>query len=570
MAAKKTQSGRRTTIYRLTGLDELRDAIRPKYLEDERFRHESVEVGERAGFLITGAMTKDRVEWCSPLAALTGSAVAIDSKTPAGALVLASKDNGEGSDDEASTVDDEETDDGAEDGVAYALTYGMGFQLLEPSRLDNLFGQRIAIRTAAPDKLRSLTVTTMDDRSRTSRATIPQGDGLLGFGVGDVGEAVSRIVANANLPALSQSSGEPLQLRGADALNVPIGLSARDVLADLAEIERILATEPPEQLKILEQLSAVKNPEMKERLDQQLSEVLDSEEGKVGLAWPHERVDENGTPDSWKPTSLWPGRRNTVRQGQPEWPDILSALTEETAGQRLARVDRAKIQLFRDAKGEDAISQAIPLRRWLAFECELDGHAYALYDGSWYQIHHDYAENINERTEAIFDQNVDDLDFPRWEPDEDEEAYNKKLANVRGGVCLDRKLIRTDLHPRGFEACDVYLPDGTLVHVKKTEKSAAASHLLAQALVSTDALCNDKQARDELRAEIVARGGDAGELGMRPTRVVLAMHRTEGRHVTADELFTFTKVNLVRQATSLKERGVDVRIVAVEGPEQAD
>ena len=99
-----------------------------------------------------------------PLAALTGSAVAIDSKTPAGVLVLAANGSDEG-----------EHDVDAEERVAYALTYGMGFQLLEPSRLDNLFGQRIAIRTAAPDELRSLTVTTMDDRSRTSRATIPRG-----------------------------------------------------------------------------------------------------------------------------------------------------------------------------------------------------------------------------------------------------------------------------------------------------------------------------------------------------------------------------------------------------------
>ena len=66
MAAKKQQSGRRTTIYRLTGLGDLRDAIRPKYLEHEHFRHESVEVGERAGFLITGAMVKDKVAWCFP------------------------------------------------------------------------------------------------------------------------------------------------------------------------------------------------------------------------------------------------------------------------------------------------------------------------------------------------------------------------------------------------------------------------------------------------------------------------------------------------------------------------
>jgi hypothetical protein len=40
-------------------------------------------------------------------------------------------------------------------------------------------------------------------------------------------------------------------------------------------------------------------------------------------------------------------------------------------------------------------------------------------------------------------------------------------------------------------------------------------------------------------------GGDASVLGMKPTRVILAMHRSSGPGVTAEELFTFTKVNLV-------------------------
>ena len=547
MAGQKKQSGRRTTIYRLTGLGDLEKAIRSKYLSDDRFESRRVQVGERTGLLVTGAMTKDRVDWCAPVTVLTGVEVNINSVTPAGVLLLPSA-----------------SDESQEDGVGYALTYGMGFQLLEPARLDNLFGQRIAIRTAAPDKLRSLTVTTMDDRSRTSRATIPQGDGLLGFGVGDVGEAVSRIVAIASLPELSQSAGASLQLRGADALNIPMGLTADEVLADLGVLERLLATEPPPALKILEQLSAVKNPERREQLDAHLSEVLDgATDGSVGLAWPHERVDENGTPDSWKPIRLWASGGNASRQGQPEWSDIESALAEEPPGQRLTRVDRAAIQLCRDANGEEPISQAIPLRRWIAFECELDGHAFALYDGGWYQIHHDYAANINDRARAIFDLEVE-LAFPPWEADDDEEAYNKKLADALGGVCLDRRLITTDLHPRGFEACDVYLPDGTLIHVKKTERSTAASHLLAQALVSADALSNDTQARDKLRAHVTKLGGDPSALGTKPARVVLAMHRRQGRAVTAGELFTFTKVNLVRQATSLEARSVKVRIVSID------
>lgn len=545
----KKQPGRRTTIYRLVGVKDLHDAIRPKYLGRPEFTTTDLVIADQAALLLTGAMEKDRADWCAEVSTLTGEDIVIAGSTPAGVLLL------------RPNADD------ASASVAYALTYGMGFQLLEPGRLDNLFGQRIAVRTAEPDKLRSVTVTTMDERSLTSRATIPQGDGLMGFGLGDIGEAVSRIVAIANLPDLSRSGGKALQLRGADALNVPLGRTIDEVLADLTMLEGLLATDAPEELKILEQLTAVKNPKIKETLDNRLSAVLDGSPGTIGLAWPHERIDENGTPDSWIPGNLWPRHQNLPRQGQPEWDEILGALDLEQPGMRLDRVDRATIQLCRDAEGRDPISQAIPLRRWIAFQTDLDERTYALYDGGWFQIHHDYASNINARTAAIFAQTVDDIAFPAWEATDDEEAYNKELAKAVGGVCLDRKLIKTQLHRRGIEACDVYLPDGTLIHVKRTEKSASASHLIAQALVSADALCSDADARAALRKRITDAGGDSSALETKPKRVVVAAHRRAAPGVTADNLFTFTKVNLVRQAAALEERSVAVRIVSIKGAE---
>ena len=79
-------------------------------------------------------------------------------------------------------------------------------------------------------------------------------------------------------------------------------------------------------------------------------------------------------------------RENTIRPGQPEWREIVEVLESYPVGQRLDRVDRASIQLFRDFEGQDAISQAIPLRRWLAFQCEIDGRTYALYDLSLIHI----------------------------------------------------------------------------------------------------------------------------------------------------------------------------------------
>jgi len=127
-------AGRRTTVYRLTGVDDFRKAVRAKYLDHEHFAVEDVMVGGRPALLVSGAMTRDSAGWCAAVSALTGRDVAIAGATPAGLILLRPS---------PATAPD--------DAVAYALTYGMGFQLLDPGRLDNLFGQRIAIRTAEPD-----------------------------------------------------------------------------------------------------------------------------------------------------------------------------------------------------------------------------------------------------------------------------------------------------------------------------------------------------------------------------------------------------------------------------------
>ncbi len=85
--------------------------------------------------------------------------------------------------------------------------------------IDPGFGQRIALRTADARELNSLTRTTLDQRSMTDRISIPSGDHLRGFGIGDFGEVVTRLVAKATIPELA-GGAKPLRIRGADALSL--------------------------------------------------------------------------------------------------------------------------------------------------------------------------------------------------------------------------------------------------------------------------------------------------------------------------------------------------------------
>ena len=199
-----------------------------------------------------GTMTTAAVRWGPALQALTGQPIGIGNSTAAGVLLI----RGEGND-------------------AWALCYGMGFQALDQAEVDPGFGQRIAMRTADPRELSSLTRTTLDQRSRTDRFSIPSCDHLRGFGVGDFGEIVTRLVAKADIPGLAGGKS-PLRIRGADVLSVPLGRTPESLVKDLDVLKAILAEPAPADLAVLEQLVPVKNPaDLIEPLEKALEAALD-------------------------------------------------------------------------------------------------------------------------------------------------------------------------------------------------------------------------------------------------------------------------------------------------------
>lgn len=204
----------RTTLYRITGVSSLDHGIQAKYLHRD-FEATKVTVGGREALLVYGAMITQIAGWSATLQALTNKDVALGNRTAAAVLIIRANSTYLNP---ASTYDD---DDG---NVAWALTYGMGFQLLDQARVDNGFGQRLAIRTVNPKDLSSLTHATLDHRARIERSTIPGGDNLRAFGAGDVGELVTRLVAKAEIPSLT-AGAKPIRIRGADALSVPLGRS---------------------------------------------------------------------------------------------------------------------------------------------------------------------------------------------------------------------------------------------------------------------------------------------------------------------------------------------------------
>lgn len=533
------------TLYLLEGVTKAERHLRSSYREREDFSLEAVQVDERHGFLLKGVIPKDRTNWVEPLGEWIADPelAAVGQSTAAAVLLIPTKTGKQ----------------------TWALSFGMGLHAIEPATVVDGIGRKIAVRQADPSRLKSITHSRLDQRALIARTSIPGGDDLTAYGIGGIANLVSRVVTTAQLTGLharAVAGSKPLEIRGADAIKVPLARNPRLLLKDLDLLEDILLTPALPVLAAIEQLHAVKKtdrrwPALQAKLDEALG-MADQDD--LGLSWPTESADI-ATPVSHFQVSGAPRGFN----GDDEKPATLDTLLEPLgaieAGRRVERLERMKVQAFTDEG--DPISGALPAKRWIVFETSLsdEGGRYCLQDGRWYELDRALNDDLTGRTAAVFARPSPCPSLPIWDGGTEAE-YNQRLAESLGGVNLDAKTVVCDSNRDGFEACDVMTPDGVFIHVKRVDKSAPLSHLLAQAAVSTQTLLQDYSAVEGLRTRVVQAGGNIAWVPERPRQVVLVMCRD--REVNAETLYSFSRMRLVSLAEEFELWNVRLSVQWVE------
>jgi uncharacterized protein (TIGR04141 family) len=443
--------------------------------------------------------------------------------------------------------------------VIYAVSHGMGHLLLTYEAVDPGFGLRYAARKLNPDELRSVTRHSLDKRAQIDRRSLPSGGDVRAFDLADLGNVPSKVIGRA----LGLGDDDKLvTVRCADALNLPLGRTTESLIQDLGQIEQTLqspVTDP--DLELLSRLLPLGDRDTRRRkLNGQLSAGLPNSTGsdRLGVAWPWSQAEEFSAVDF----VLMHGPGGTSRQA--EWltiDDIVALANQHPDRDPLELLKQVKVTLHVGDGEGDVVSPAIPLLKWIAYETRDHDKLYFFHDGRWFAMDGDYCTHVRRETERILSQ-PSNLTMIPWQDGWDEERYNKETAEADNRMLLlDRRKIHTDFHRHGIEACDLLGPDDELIHVKRLRGSDDASHLFSQALVSVSALILDGQARVKF-AERVARHSNgtrtAPEL---PRRVVLAV---AGRDTfTADSMFTFSQVTLVRLVQHLESHGVTVRVATI-------
>ena len=578
--ARKPSTETRMTLYRLIGLPSYDAAIRAKYQQsgDDEYNNseEVVYVAETEAYLYWSTVDHDQAKWTDTVKGLTQKELRVGNSTASAVLIIPYVDETESVSETKSGNDNDSAKAGKKvtSFSAWAITFGMGFQMLEPKYVDSRFGLRVAIRCAKLDGLNVLSKTTLDERPEMVRSTIPSGARLRSFGFEELGDFSTRLVTDAYIEGIGHSK-KPIKVRGADSLNIPLSKSPENLLINLGQIKAVLDRKPvSSELASLEHFSLVKNKSMKNKLDQLLIEAIGEKSDLVALSYPYENIDDFGQVGSFKIFGTGDRRHYDYL---PTLNNILKPLLEVDEKERLRRLQKMYIILFKSPDDSDVSSSKIPLKKWLTFQKTINNKRYFLQNNRWYVMDSDCITTLQRQVKKIFDRGPYFDDLPNWpiyEIPEDGNAqkkanaelnYNKQLSRRLGGLCLDQQLIRPEDHGSGIEACDVLLPHGVFVHVKNVSSSAPASHLLAQALVSTEMLRTNEKAQKLLEEKIkeIAPGGvDLQKYETKPRRVVIVIAKDD-KPITADTLFTFTKINLVRHEQQLASMNVELNIAPV-------
>ena len=366
-------------------------------------------------------------------------------------------------------------------GRLFAVTFGYGRHLVEPTACEQDFGLRVVLNTVAPDQLKSVDARTVDELTLHTRRDVSRDSTLAAFELDVSRDLVRAVTGKPRDESLAR------QLAGADAL----ALSARVQVPELRALcSRLLDAYQSDEYKahfdFIDHLrrERVRVPELEAMLLAALqSRALDD----IHLAVPE--------PIDW--INVAGLRFSTQAAGDDLVPDPrISAYLDSRGDQPVDVAALKSDRLLAIGASSEQPMATWPLYRCLVYEAKLGDHLYVLSAGDWFRVDLAFRDVVYGEVEKLPTLNVQ---LPPADRGTDEATYNAKAAAAIGGLCLDKALVFDD-GPDKMEICDVLTADGRLIHVKQRGSSSTLSHLFTQGVNCAERLLQDERFRREARA----------------------------------------------------------------------
>ncbi|GHH72982.1 hypothetical protein GCM10017673_28800 [Streptosporangium violaceochromogenes] len=532
------------TVYRLTGIaptmDAMFDATSVGRLAEHGVEVVPIDVSGAPAILYSRQLPAARTNWSAGLSHLAGVSVDLARQDGEAVLVVGVGEH------------------------VYGIGFGRGYLSMTDAKEPG-FGLRCALRVVDPRQVQDVVRRTLGGVSRQDSTFVPGGIPIGGIGLRDHAELVRKLGGLIRAADLGLSHRETVSVEGADGLRLPIPVDPKAFLALLHRLNEISGREVPPEFGPLEAIRPVGGAALRARLDALLDEGLRGHGDLcLQIVVPVDLADRRHEARSYR---IKIGSAVIVRD-ELDLDDLRWRCGVQYCLSPATALRKGYVEMCAGREGGELIGR-VQAVRWIEATVSVGAYVYQLSDGEWYECGALYVESIRRRLrELIVD--TPEPEMPPWRFGEKEEDYNLRVQHHFGRsnyVCLDQRFIRTSQHcrGRGFEACDGFTHRHALVHVKAAAGSQPLSHQFNQALVSTQALFFQPEARARFSAMVAQVSG--GQITVPedfvPRKVVLAV-LLKGKEVTPDTLYPFAQVALVNLADTLRrDHGVTVEVVGI-------
>ncbi|WP_086828628.1 TIGR04141 family sporadically distributed protein [Streptomyces sp. NRRL B-24572] len=536
------------TVYRLSGVnptpEAMLDALDHELLDrlgaDLHFPHAMAV----PAVYITCGMESTEAPWCEPMARTTGITVAESVRRTAALLLLAI------------------------DGTVYALGCDQGYRLIPDGLKDRRFGLSFAIRQMDPSMIRGAVSRSLG-QARTDISLVPSGVPVPMLGIRDHSRIVRSLGGYLDDLPLTRSRykrGKAVSAQGGCGLKIALGIEPEALVSDLRTIAKICREDIPHQeLEFVDHIVPVSDPADLDALDRDLDDRLGrAADGRISASVPADHH------VAYAEATAYMTRINSADARRSDDFDLDYVLTRARLalpGRRVEVLREGTVTLARDrrAGAVDTLAATAALS-WLEADVSLGSRRFFLLEGEWYEAGVGYVAECRAAVAALFPP-LPSVFLPAWFKGESENAYNNRVADeLPGWLCLDTKNVGNPLQRRDqVEICDLLMPDGTLVLVKRASGSGPLSHLFSQARVAVELLQESAQVRAEFTAKVARLSGGTRALpeDFTPRRIVLAMQLKNREHLTPESLFGFSQITTAQTAKALAVRGVTVEVIGI-------
>lgn len=425
-------------------------------------------------------------------------------------------------------------------GRRFAIASGSGRYLLNPFAPEENFGFRTVVNSVDPATIRKIEKRTINQNPMNSIEQLARTSSLNDFEVDYFTDIVSKIRAKSSISEFGTI------IDGRDSLHISTECDVGKIPAALAASLKAYESDSYKKLfPNIDNIASVGDRALNQALDEAL--VKRWNDGVFDGSWaamPEIIQDEDFDVFQYSMKS------NALRYHDIELQKCLEKYT--TKGKVFKKSDLERDKIFvRMLNGE-----VYP--RWSVWKCiyaevNHSGQLYVLIDGQWYRVSQNYIDRLDEQIAAIPNALHD---LPNWQQHDREDVYLGTVDDKY--LVLDKDLVYVE-GESPIELCDLFLPQGTFIHVKRYGSSQVLSHLFNQGRVAAKLLLNDSRFRAAAHEKFPENA--PFEIDERPdAKSFKIVFLIGSKHGDNQKLPLFARVVLVNAFSELRGYGFDVSL----------